>query len=186
MDFILGPKADAPMLGCASSYIPDDLSNNLKHMTLDGKPLAFEPEEIIIAPGGWMKAEVTGFLGLKAPELAFLLLSILVVVMRFVYGDGNLLTKVFVKTINVVLAALGVLLLLMWVFTDHVDTWSNWNLIWTIPALATLLNRDKVVLSIIALAVYLLVAPIVWPQYVSLSLWLVAISLFLTLTPKLK
>ena len=90
MDFILGPKADAPMLGCASSYIPDDLSNNLKHMTLDGKPLAFEPEEIIIAPGGWMKAEVTGFLGLKAPELAFLLLSILVVVMRFVYGDGNL------------------------------------------------------------------------------------------------
>ena len=133
-----------------------------------------------------MKAEVTGFMGLKAPELSFLLLSILVVVMRFVYGDGNLLTKVFVKTINVVLAALGVLLLLMWVFTDHVDTWSNWNLIWTIPALATLLNRDKVVLSIIALAVYLLVAPIVWPQYVSLSLWLVAISLFLTLTPKLK
>ena len=186
MDFILGPKADAPMLGCASSYIPDDLSNNLKHMTLDGKPLAFEPEEIIIAPGGWIKAEVTGFLGLKASELAFLLLSILVVVMRFVYGDGNLLTKVFVKTINVVLAALGVLLLLMWVFTDHVDTWSNWNLIWTIPALATLLNRDKVVLSIIALALYLLVAPIVWPQYVSLSLWLVAISLFLTLTPKLK
>ena len=106
--------------------------------------------------------------------------------MRFVYGDGNLLTKVFVKTINVVLAALGVLLLLMWVFTDHVDTWSNWNLIWTIPALATLLNRDKVVLSIIALAMYLLVAPIVWPQFVSLSLWLVAISLFLALTPKLK
>ena len=133
-----------------------------------------------------MKADATVFLGLKAPELVFLLLSILVVVMRFVYGDDDLLTKVVVKTIHVVLAALGILLLLMWVFTDHVDTWSNWNLIWTIPALATLLNRDKVVLSIIALAMYLLVAPIVWPQFVSLSLWLVAISLFLALTPKLK
>ncbi len=186
MDFILGPEADTPMLGCASSYIPDDLSNNLKQMTLDGKPLAFEPEEIIIAPGGWMKCEAKCFLGLKAPELVFLLLAIVIIVMRFVYGDGNLLTKVFVKTINLVLATLGVLLLLMWVFTDHVDTWSNWNLIWTIPALVTLLNREKVVLSIIALAVYLLVAPIVWPQYVSLSLWLVAISLFLTLTPKFK
>ena len=53
MDFILGPKT---MLYAQLrlSYIPDDLNNNLK-LEPDGKPLAFEPEEIIVAPGGWRK-----------------------------------------------------------------------------------------------------------------------------------
>ena len=91
-----------------------------------------------------------------------------------------------VKTIQVVTAALGVLLIAMWLFTDHVDTWANWNMIWTIPALATLVSKRNVVLPNIAIALYLLVGPLVWPQYMSLSFWLVAISVFLTLTPQSK
>ena len=126
------------------------------------------------------------FLGLNTPELLFLLLSVMVIILRYKVGESNLTTRIVVKTIQVVTAALGVLLIAMWLFTDHVDTWANWNMIWTIPALATLVSRRNVVLPNIAIASYLLVGPLVWPQYMSLSLWLVAISVFLTLTPQSK
>jgi hypothetical protein len=130
------------------------------------------------------KREIVG--GFNAPELAFLLLALLVGTLRYLVGESNLTTIILVKTIQVVSAAIGVLLIAMWLFTDHVDTWANWNMIWTIPALATLVSSKNVARSYIAIALYLLVSPFVWPQYTSLSLWLVAISVFLTLTPQSK
>ena len=122
----------------------------------------------------------------KSPELFFFLLFLLVALLRYLVGECNLVTKIVVKTIQIVAALLGVLLLVMWLFTDHIDTWGNWNLIWTIPMLATLINRKGLTLSYIAFAGYLIVGPFIWPQLATLSLWLVAITVFLTITPKTK
>ena len=138
------------------------------------------------APLAWMQEESIVFAGFNAPEILLLLLAIIVVILRYGVGESNLTTRIVVKTIQVVSAAIGVLLIAMWLFTDHVDTWANWNMIWTIPALATLVSRRNVVRSYIVIAVYLLASPFVWPQYTTLSLWLVAISVFLTLTPQIK
>lgn len=186
MDFILGPKADEVMVDCGAAYIPDELYKALERCTIDGKPLIANSDPLIIAPNTWMNPRRNFILGLNMPELLFLLLSVMVVILRYKVGESNLATRIVVKTIQVITAALGVLLIAMWLFTDHVDTWANWNMIWTIPAIATLISRRNVVLSNIAIALYLLVGPLVWPQYISLSLWLVAISVFLTLTPQNK
>ena len=50
----------------------------------------------------------------------------------------------------------------------------------------SIINRKGLILSYIAFAGYLIVGPFIWPQLVTLSLWLVAITVFLTITPKTK
>jgi len=114
------------------------------------------------------------------------MLAITLFFLKFILRTSNLVTIITVKTVHVVSAALGLLLLAMWLFTDHVDTWANWNLVWTIPALVTLIDKKREVVYSCIVAVYLLLAPFVWPQCITLSLWLVAMSVFLTITPKLK
>ena len=186
MDFILGPEADKVMEGCAAAYIPDELYLALERMEIDSMPLVKYSEELIISPTSWMNAESFVIAKFKSPDLLFFLLLILVALLRYLVGESNLVTKIVVKTIQIVAALLGVLLLVMWLFTDHIDTWGNWNLIWTTPMLATLINRKGLILSYMAFAGYLIVGPFIWPQLVTLSLWLVAITVFLTVTPKTK
>ena len=186
MDFILGPDADKVMEGCEQAYIPDDLKKVLEGMEINGEALAQPTVMIVDVPEGWMNKKGFNLLGLNTVEIACILLVILVLLVRIGLGDSNLFTFVVVKTIQVVLATLGVLLLLMWLFTDHTDTWANWNLVWTMSALYALVNKKKTLVPLVVLAVFIIIAPLVCIQYISLSLWLVALSVFLTITPKFK
>ena len=186
IDFILGPDADKVMEGCQQAYIPDDLKKVLKGMEINGEALAQPTFMLLNAPEGWMNETSYSLLGLNAVEILCILLVLLVLFVRIVLGDSNLFTVVVVKTIQVVLATLGVLLLLMWLFTDHTDTWANWNLVWTMSALYALVPKNKKLVPLVVLAVFIIIAPLVCIQYISLSLWLVALSVFLTITPKFK
>ncbi|MBM56299.1 MAG: diaminopimelate epimerase [Euryarchaeota archaeon] len=186
MDFILGPEADKVMEGCGASYIPYELELALIYMNVDDRSLVTKREPLIISSSSWMNPDPPKTWGLNSVELVLLLLSITLFFLKFILGTSNFVTNITVKTVHVVAASLGLLLLAMWLFTDHVDTWANWNLVWTIPALVTLIDRKREAVYSCIVAVYLLLAPFVWPQCITLSLWLVAMSVFLTITPKLK
>jgi hypothetical protein len=88
-----------------------------------------------------------------------------------------------------VATTLGILLLLMWVLTDHCDTWGNYNLLWTLPALVVFLPQSlrfknkAIAAASIVIAAYLLLSPWLLPQFTSLSLWCAALSVFLSVAP---
>jgi diaminopimelate epimerase len=188
MDFILGPRADEVMEDCGAAYIPDDLSVALELMTVDGRSLTTEAdrEEILISTSPWLAGLLPGSLGRYMPLAIFSILALLVFVLRRRLGDEHILTRVVCKSTLLVAGTLGVLLLLMWAFTDHTDTWQNWNLVWTIPALISVFSKSSQRLSALIVAVFILISPFVWPQFVSPALWVVALSVFLTLTPKIR
>jgi len=74
----------------------------------------------------------------------------------------------------------------MWTFTDHTDTWANLNLVWTIPAIFALFSKRFVIPEAIIIGAFLLLSPFIGLQFVSVTLWVVALCVFLTLTPNLK
>ena len=85
---------------------------------------------------------------------------------------------------------LGILLLLMWLLTDHYDTWGNYNLMWTLPAFVLFIPRSLKIknkllaAATIVIAAYLLLSPWLLPQFTSLSLWCAALAVVLSVAPR--
>jgi hypothetical protein len=93
------------------------------------------------------------------------------------------------KAVQLLAGVLGVLLLLMWAFTDHQDTWGNWNMLWASPFLPVLwaLRKGQLyhwfrwILSVVVVGFLLLFNFV--PQFVPLSLLLLGWGVWLSLDP---
>jgi len=181
MDFILGPAADVIMLGCDDAFIPNNLSRALDLMTLSGEPLteADVRQDILLLQAGPKPSR-------PLPLLLFIGLAVAICIIRFKAGDEALVTRILRVIVLGGATILGIILLLMWSFTDHTDTWANWNLVWTVPAFFALFSKRFVIPEAIVIGSFLLLSPFIWPQFISLTLWVVALCVFLTLTPKLR
>ncbi len=181
MDFILGPSADAIMVGCDEAFIPNDLSRALDLMTISGEPLteAGVREDILLLQAQPVPRK-------PLPLLLFIGLVAAIIIARLNAGDAAVVTRILRGVVLIGATLLGVLLLLMWSFTDHTDTWANLNLVWTIPAFFALLSKRFVIPEAIIIGAFLLLSPFIGLQFVSVTLWVVALCVFLTLTPKLK
>lgn len=194
--FILGPRTDEVMPPCGSSYLPDGLMNQLLQCTLDGMPIAGAPEELIPPQQPWFRSHP--YPGWAQPfvwAMGLLLWSAGWSWMRWrQWRNGETASRwqrVAGRVPLALAAPLGVLLVLMWTATDHRDTWSNWNLIWTLPAAIWLGilpwvsgDRRQSVQKILGvlLLLFLLLGSFI-PQFVSLVSMMCAGAVWLSMDP---
>ncbi|PCJ80086.1 MAG: diaminopimelate epimerase [Bacteroidetes bacterium] len=199
MDFALGPQADKIMPPCGALYIPDDLSKALLRMTINGEPLTTEDDknELLIVEGSWFSGSPEGSMARNIPTAIMVILALTICLLRFKSrnvpaSNPKIYSTLFIVFKGIILSLaslLGLLLLVMWIFTDHTDIWANWNLLWTLPATVYFIPNNsplKATLtytSVVLIASYLLLSPGILPQFTSISLWCAAISVFLAVYP---
>jgi diaminopimelate epimerase len=199
MDFILGPRADAVMTECGASFIPDDLAKALTRMTVNDVPLTSENdrEDHLIVEGMWFAGEPEGAPKRHVPLIVAVffvgLMGFLKMNKAVKAGKSDHASHTMYNVVRFFIAGaattLGILLLSMWVLTDHSDTWGNYNLLWTLPAFVVFLPqslrfKNKTIAAATAVvAAYLLLSPWLLPQFTSLSLWCAALSVFLAVSP---
>ena len=140
IDFILGPRSDRLMPPCGSSFLPDGLMAQLPLMRLDGAAIAGPAQELVPPQRSWFRKATASILG--HPVFWMLLLGMWSLgwsvrrAIQFKSGQEIPRRELLAgKAIQPLAAVLGLLLLLMWVATDHRDTWANWNLVWASPLL---------------------------------------------------
>ncbi len=143
IDFILGPRADRVMPPCGSSFLPDGLMAQLPLCRLDGKAFAGLRQELVPAQQPWFRAVNTP--SLVHPSFWMFVVGVwslfwsLRRAIQFKRGEETpRWERVVGKLVQPLAAVLGLLLLLMWVATDHRDTWANGNLVWASPLLFVL------------------------------------------------
>ena len=196
IDLVLGPRADRVMPPCGSSFLPDGLMAQLTLLQLDGAPIAGDVTELVPPQRPWFRAA-------HLPIIGHPLLWVFMLVMwslgwsirrAIQFKRGQEIPRwerIVGKTVQLLAAVLGMLLLLMWVATDHRDTWANWNLIWASPLLPILwwsrINRPRVHqwihrFLVIGIPAFLIVS-IFAAQFVSLICTCAAWALWLSLDP---
>ena len=196
IDFILGPRADRVMEPCGSSFLPDGLMAQLPLGTLDGQPITGAAKELIPRQRLWFRTVPLGIFW--QPLIGAFLVgfwTLLWALRRLLQlRKGSIIPTWELrlgKCIQVPAAILGWLLLVMWGYTDHQDTWANWNLIWTSPLLSFLwfkrwLNapwRQWIWVFLVASIPLFLMALYLVPQCVSLSSVVLAWAVWLSLDP---
>lgn len=124
-NLLLGSRIDKVMTDKDIMFLPDYVRNGLKGATVNGKIVAAEPEVIYEGPGkvpagpNWLFYIVTllalfTIIGLVVPGMKFL---------------GNVMQFIFL----LVTGLLGVLMLVMWLWTDHQGCQNNYNILWALP-----------------------------------------------------
>lgn len=124
--FILGGRADQPMSPCASSFLPDGLMAQIQLARLDARPIAGPGRELVPPENGWFARHPAPPVPPNAAFGALFLLTLLGL------WRGN---KWLSRAVLVPAAVLGLVLVFMWVATDHRDTWWNPDLVWASPLL---------------------------------------------------
>ena len=127
IDLILGQAADRVAEPKDFMFLPDYLHDVFGATRLpDGRPLV--SRETQLPPEGFSNEQVqTGWL--DHPLLVTTLLALI-----GLFSLSNPRTERFFDPIFwFVLGALGLVMFLMWVATDHSATKTNWNLLWALP-----------------------------------------------------
>ncbi len=185
INFLLGPKSDQMMPPCGDAFIPDDLSMALSQMTVDGIPMLLIKGEsfVVFDEGSWLPESV-----LEIPSVVMILLAFMLLFLILMKKERWWFTKTLRAVVAVSSSLLGLLLLCMWFFTNHTDTWANMNLIWTLPALvyfipisSGLKKTSGKIASIVCLSY--LVFSVFELQFASLALRCACIAVFLTILP---
>lgn len=183
INLVLGPGADAPMLDCEKSYIPDSLSQALTRMRINGEPLVYATETLLIPQRGWIPPKNSDKRHL--PAILFATFAAALAALRFYKGDDHKATRIIRTSAAVLGCALAVILTAMWTVTDHVDTWANWNLMWTLPAFAYFAKPRIKALGALTILVYISLSLFLIPQFTTATIWALCLLLIVTLTPKI-
>ena len=194
IDFILGPRADRLMPPCGSSFLPDGLMQQLQVASLDGQSVAGPPVELLPPQRSWFRSLNRAFwthpvcwsVIILAWSFAWSLRRLLS------YRSGRILPyweALIGKAVLGLAGLLGLILTLMWLVTDHRDTWGNWNLVWASPLFPLLFFLKKGVLyhwlrwilSVVVMC-FLLLSSLL-PQFVPASLLVLGWAVWLCLDP---
>jgi hypothetical protein len=127
MDLILGQPTDKVATPDDFMFLPDYLHDVVgRTNTPDGQPLVAREWMTPDAPYPPPNAQPPFY---AQPWFALLLVSVLgLLLLRF--GIGSRWVE---NTLTVVLGVSGLIMLFMWIGTDHVTTKTNWNLLWALP-----------------------------------------------------
>jgi len=125
---------------------------------------------------------------LDVPAILMVFITSLLIIVTFMNRKKYWFSSKLRALIALVSSLLGVLLLFMWLFTDHTDTWANINLLWTLPALVYFIPiqfRFKRLAGKIAALICLsyLILSVFEFQLSTLTLRCAAVSVFLTVIP---
>jgi len=174
IDILLGSRLDRGMTNKEAMFLPDNLMEGLDSASIGSRPLVADKEVIVkhhYVP--------TGNDNISGPMFIF---SCLFVIIAFLSFSNNNKIKRILKSLDASLlfinGLIGVLLVFMWLGTDHFMTKDNLNLLWAWPinAIAAFYVHNprkwsRIYLLIYALAQILLL--IFWfflPQHLNISL----------------
>jgi hypothetical protein len=139
IDILLGARTDKVMTESEQQFLPDNLMYSIDSC----KNMAMVKEKTVL----YSPLNETGKVALFSPLNCFLILFI------FIFGIGFIkhpIAHKFLNTFDVLFfiatGFLGVLLILMWVATNHSMTKNNLNLFWALPTnlwVAFQLNRNR-------------------------------------------
>jgi len=123
----LGKPYDKTIENEEIMFLPDELEHSFVEATLNGNPLVSTPVEIL------NREELTQADGLLSPwnlGIAFLFLIAIIVVLEIVRRKRLVWPR---RIIMIVIGVVGLLVLLLWIATDHQATKPNFDVIWLMP-----------------------------------------------------
>lgn len=143
IDIILGSPIDKTADFRQQMFIPEYLENNLSRALVSDvvtHPLLGEPE-VVVEKVPLRKTPVA-----LAPEIFFLLLFFVVLMLDYLKRGRR-----FLKVVDILLfgaiTLFGMLIILLWGFTDHQEAHNNFNILWLNPLflfpLIALLTKKK-------------------------------------------
>lgn len=135
IDLIIGAKADRKTTLMEETFIPDYLANALVNVTVNNgtKKIVQSNKVLITFPEGKEANKIITFL--LSPFFFFLILLIVEVniLMRSLKKQQNKWIPRYDKLWLWVITFCSLLMVFMWVGTDHIPTKDNWNLLWASP-----------------------------------------------------
>lgn len=139
IDICLGLPMDKKTSPYEYMFLPDYIESGFDHATLNGQPLV--KNKIIVYES--VPEEVEG--SLIHPWVAFGLFFLITAALSYFDWKRKKLSRWFDVTLFSVVGWVGVLLLFLWVATDHKAAATNFNLLWAFPlhAIAAILLLRK-------------------------------------------
>lgn len=152
IELILGFQAEQTMPPCGHAFLPDQMSEQLTLMTLDGLPLVNPVEEVFPVEGPWYAGWPGGHVRRQGPAMLAwgwaLMLCLLSVLSRIRPRTWTHRLRRLVSGIaGLSGSVLALFLAFMQLFTAHTDTWWNADFVWAslgIPALLGAVRGDRV------------------------------------------
>jgi Domain of unknown function (DUF4105) len=140
IDILLGAPTDAVMTTAHSQFLPDNLMKSLDSSN--------QNHQLVLSTANLYSIHQEKSKGsLLTPMVVFSLLLFAIVLLGF---STNKLVKIFLQGFDGILffftGALGIMLIFMWIGTDHSMTKSNYNLLWAWPTntfIAFFVNSKK-------------------------------------------
>ena len=135
IDLLLGARVDREITAREAEFLPDRLSENLAlyaNKSLEDIPLMTECLSIVEpapGPGKFM----TILSKATSPFTVFTLLFLFYLIFFLKTSHKWKFINIFSNTLYAILGAGGVILILMWLATNHIWTANNWNIIWMNP-----------------------------------------------------
>ncbi len=127
IDICLGLPMDKRATPYEYMYLPDYIESGFDHATLNKKPLVKKK----VATHESQPEEISS--SLLHPWIVFGLFLLGVLILSYFDWKNKSLTKWFDIMLFFVVGLVGVLLLLLWVATDHKASATNFNLLWAFP-----------------------------------------------------
>lgn len=129
IDILLGAKMDRVASNEEAMFLPDNLMEGVDRGTINGRPLVQQKQTVLNMPRVSTEGKIF------TPFVVFSVLLVLSVVLSFLVREwAQVLITVFDFLFFFLLGITGILLVFMWVGTDHKLTVNNYNLLWALPS----------------------------------------------------
>jgi hypothetical protein len=128
IDILLGAKLDRKVSNREAMFLPDYLLKGFDSATVNNHPLVTPPQTILPMPS---PLKDKSFL---TPAVVFSLLLVIILAISFIKSNWAIATiSIFDFLFFFILGLAGILLLFMWLGTDHKVCQNNYNLFWALP-----------------------------------------------------
>jgi hypothetical protein len=128
IDILLGAKLDRKVSNREAMFLPDYLLKGFDSATVNNHPLVTPPQTILPMPS---PLKDKSFL---TPAVVFSLLLVIILAISFIKSNWARATiSIFDFLFFFILGLAGILLLFMWLGTDHKVCQNNYNLFWALP-----------------------------------------------------
>jgi hypothetical protein len=174
INVLLGTPADRIPNGSQTLFLPDLLKERFANVRIQRSDtsLTLVAGQSIYAPSNPAMIAPP----LVTPAVAFWLLLGLVVPLSFVFCNRQTFWRWFDRFLFSAVGLLGLIILLLWLFSSYPSTKWNWNILWTLVApvlLYRILNIDKTTLTwstkfwiMVASAITFLVLALIYAEMV--------------------
>lgn len=182
IDIILGLEADKKMSISDAMFLPEFLAQGVNATKVNQNKLS--AESIVLIPD--LQPKPVKVPVWQSPFFVFMILAVIMILplsAKFpAFGKVQLLTE---KVVFMVASLIGLLLVFMWIATDHQSTARNLNLVWSFPLHLLLIFRLnqlpswlKIYAKLYSVSVaLLLVAATVMPGIVAYALFPIMIAI---------